>query len=205
MHFKHAVSPDSFDVKAIRMATTSPDGKWLAFNAVGHIWLKELPSGKPKRITNSDDFEFDPAFSADGKKLTWVTWNDTAKGSVIMIDRSLGITSARKLDIPKGIYRTPRFSPDNSKIVYVKEEGNDHMGFTWCNDPGIYLFDLNSADNSRIIEDGEYPYFSAEGERIYFMTGGYLFGALDKAFKSCDLSGNDLRTHYTSKYANQFV
>ncbi len=205
LHYKQEVAPDSFDVKAIRMANTSPDGKWLVFNAVGFIWAKELPAGKPRRISNSTDFEFDPAFSPDGKKLTWVTWSDTAKGSVMMMDWAAGLTSSKKITPEKGIYRSPRFSPDNSKIIYVKEEGNDHMGFTWCNNPGVYLFNLMNSENKRILEDGEYAYFSADGKRVFYMTGGYLFGALDKTFKSCDLSGNDIITHYTSKYANQFV
>jgi hypothetical protein len=32
------------------------------FNAVGYLWKKELPAGKPQRITKRPDFEFEPNF-----------------------------------------------------------------------------------------------------------------------------------------------
>jgi imidazolonepropionase-like amidohydrolase/Tol biopolymer transport system component len=205
LHFKQDVAPDSFTVKTIRNAITSPDGKQLVFNAVGYLWVKDLPNGRPHRITNSSDFEFDPSFSNDGKLLSYVTWNDTAMGKVWTMNWPAGMTSSRVLVSEKGIYRNPKYSPDNTKLIYIKEEGNDHQGFTWSNNPGIYLLDLKTTKSERIAKEGDFPQFSADGQRVLFMTGGYLFGELAKAFKSVDLSGNDELTHYTSKYANQFV
>lgn len=205
LHFKQEVAPDSFSVKTIRNAVTSPDGNQLVFNAVGYLWVKDLPNGKPRRITNSTDFEFDPSFSADGRMLTYVTWSDTAMGKVWSMNWPAGMVSSKVLVAEKGIYRNPRYSADAKKLVYVKEEGNDHQGFTWCNNPGIYLLDLSTNKSERISKDGDFPQFSADGQRVMFMTGGYLFGELAKSFKSVDLSGNNEQTHYTSKYANQFV
>ena len=40
LHFPQKVFQDEFDVKMIRQLTTSPDGKKVAFNAAGYIWLK---------------------------------------------------------------------------------------------------------------------------------------------------------------------
>jgi len=205
LHFKQQAAPDSFNVKTIRNAVTSPDGKHLVFNAVGYLWTKDLPNGKPHRITNSSDFEFDPSFSIDGKQLTYVTWNDTALGKIMLMNWPSGMISAKSISKEKGIFRSPKISPDNSQIVYVKEEGNDHQGFTYCTNPGIYISDIKTGKAERIMKDGDFPQFSANGKRIFFMTGGYLFGDLAKSFKSADFSGNDEITHYTSKYANQFV
>src|SRR5699024_6642758 len=77
IEFKHNPAPKTFTAKAILHAVTSPDGKHLVFHAAGYLWKKKLPNGKPKRLTNDDVFEFEPAFSPDGSKLVYVTWSDT--------------------------------------------------------------------------------------------------------------------------------
>ncbi len=51
VRFKQNLNPDKFNVNVIRHAITSPDGNWLVFNALGHIYKKSLPNGKPERIT----------------------------------------------------------------------------------------------------------------------------------------------------------
>ena len=43
--YAQEVSPESFEVKMIRDAVTSPDGQHLVFNALGHLWKKSLPAG----------------------------------------------------------------------------------------------------------------------------------------------------------------
>jgi Tol biopolymer transport system component len=67
LHFQQKVFQDEFTAKMIRQLTTSPDGKKVAFNAAGYIYVKTLPDSVPHRITNTPDFEFEPDFSSDGK------------------------------------------------------------------------------------------------------------------------------------------
>ncbi|HQW45651.1 MAG TPA: amidohydrolase, partial [Chitinophagaceae bacterium] len=81
LRFKQQINNDQFTAKVIRHAKTSPDGKWLVFNAVGYLWKKELPNGEVQRVTNNTDFEFDPSFSPDGQTLIYVTWNDEQMGA----------------------------------------------------------------------------------------------------------------------------
>lgn len=52
---------------------------------------------------------------------------------------------------------------------------------------------------------GEYPLFNASSNRIFFQTGGYLFGSLSKSLKSVDFDGHQEMTHFTSTYANRFI
>lgn len=197
------VAPDEFTVKTIRNAVTSPDGKFIVFNAVGHIWKKQLPDGKPERLTKNTDLEFEPSFSPDGKEIVYVTWNDANYGAVMKLN--LKNNKAQKISTLKGIYRTPSYSNDGKWIVFVKEEGNDHQGFSYSKETGIYVMPASGGEGRLVSGEGEFPQFSKDGKRIYFQTGGYLFGALEKAFKSVDLYGKDERTHFTSKYANRFV
>jgi imidazolonepropionase-like amidohydrolase/Tol biopolymer transport system component len=197
------VSPKEFNSKAIRQAVTSPDGTKLVFNAVGYLWYKELPNGKPQRLTTNTDFEFEPSFSSDGNSVIYVTWNDENMGQI----QRYNFTSKRVMLVmgEKAIYRMPSFSPDGTKIVYYKEAGNSNQGYTHTKQPGIYFADLGNYEAKFVTNEGEYPTFNAKGDRIFYQTGGYLFGALEKGFHSVNLSGNDKRTHFTSKYTNRFV
>ncbi|NUM80739.1 PD40 domain-containing protein, partial [bacterium] len=205
IRYQQNVAPDEFTVKVIRGAVTSPDGKTLVFNAAGYLWKKELPDGTPARLTSSNDFEFEPSFSRDGNEIVYVTWNDTVMGAIYSLNIKNSKSKPVKLTVEKGIYRTPQFSPDGTKIVYQKEEGNDHQGFAFCTDPGLYWMPSKGGAPTYITAEGEFPKFSSDGKRVFYQTGGYFFGDLKKVFKSADLNGQDVRTHFTSKYTNQFV
>src|SRR5690606_25100804 len=125
--FDTQVFSEKFDVKVIRHAVTSPDGKLLVFSAAGYLWKKELPNGNPVRVTNDRDLEFEPAFSPDGQSIAYVTWNDETQGSLQLLKLSGG--QKQKLNSSAGIYRTPSFSADGKTIVYRKEAGNGHQGY----------------------------------------------------------------------------
>jgi len=204
VRFPQNINPDEFNVNVIRHATTSPDGKMMVFNALGYLWKKILPDGKPERITTGIDFEFEPSFSADGKTLVYVTWNDTAMGSICKLNTT-GIAKPKKITAEKGIYRTPSFSPDGKKIVYSKEGGDNIMGVTFSVKPGIYSIDANGGSPFFVNDKGEYPKFNSSGDRIYYQTGGNIFGSLKKTFGSYKADGSDDRTIFKSTYASQFI
>ncbi len=203
VHFKSKIENDRITAKAIRNAVTSPDGRFLIFNALGYIWSKELPNGTPKRLTTGTDFEFEPVISPDGNSVVYVSWNDLEKGAILKLPLSGG-TPAR-LTSEKGIYRTPSFSPDGQKIVFRKENGNNQQGFTFTKEPGIYSMSANGANMKKVITKGAYPIFSKNGKRIYLQTGGTYFGNLTKKLISVNLEGKDEKEHVTSKYANRIV
>ena len=193
--FRQEVAPENFDVKMVRQAETSPDGKWLAFNAVGHIWLKSLPSGTPVRITNETAFEFAPSWSNDGKSLVYTTWDDSLKGAICKI--AIGSKKPVVLTREKGYYHTPRFSNDGKKIVFQKGTGNDILGYTFSSEPGLYWMDANGGTPHLITEEGEDPRFNKDATRIFYSNG--------KSYKSIDLSGKDVRSHFSSQYAKDFT
>jgi len=204
VHFNNPVAPDNFDAKVIRHAVTSPDGQTLVFSAVGKLWKKQLPNGTPQRLTTQHtDFEFEPAFSRDGRTIAYVTWNDENAGAVHTINSTGG--SSRKLTTAKGSYRTPAFASSGQTIIYRKEGGNNDQGLAFAKKPGIYTLPANGGTPKFITANGEYPTYSADGKRIFFQTGGTYFGNLTKSLKSVDLHGEDERTHVTSKYANRLV
>ncbi len=204
VRFKQDLNPDEFNVNVIRHATTSPDGKWLVFNALGHIYKKALPDGKPERITNSPVSEFEPSFSPDGKTLVFVTWNDSLTGSISKVSVD-GKTKPISITDKKGIYRTPSFSPDGKWIVYTKEGSNDIMGNAYTIKPGIYIMPATGGKEEFVTDKGEYPKFNKDGSRICYQAGGNLFGSLDKTFSSCKTDGSDDRIIFKGKYTSQFT
>ncbi|MGK0366296.1 MAG: Tol biopolymer transport system component, partial [Saprospiraceae bacterium] len=204
LKFENAVYEKEIDIKVIRHAVTSPDEKTVVFNAIGHIWSKKMPNGKPQRLTDSNDFEFEPAFSSDGKSITYVTWNDKEKGAVKVMDLATKVN--RKVTTQKGIYRTPSFSPDGTNIVFRKDGGNSHQGYTFTKEPGIYITSnsLSKEKPELVSPKGEYPVFSKDGKRIFYQTGGFLFGSLTKAYHSIKVNGSDDRKIADAKYAQRF-
>ena len=203
VHFNNKIERDTFTPKMIRNAVTSPDGKYIIFTALGHLYKKTLPNGEPKRITNTTDFEFEPTFSPNGNDIVYVTWNDLEKGAIYKIPTSGG--TAVKLTSEKGIYRMPSYSQDGNQIAYMKESGNTDQGFTYTKNNGIYTMDSNGKNQKFVTEDGEYPTFSKDGKRIFLQLGGTYFGALEKKLISVNLEGEDEKTHITSKYANRLI
>ena len=203
VHFETPVDDTDFTAKIIRDAVTSPNGKTIVFRALGYLWTKNVPNGTPKRLTSATDFEAEPSFSPNGKEIVFVTWNDNELGSIQKVSASGGTPT--KITTDKGIYRTPSFSPDGKTIVYVKEDGNNDQGRSFTNNPGIYTMDVTGNTIKFLTKEGEYPTFTKDGTRIFYQTGGVVFGDLTKELKSMNLQGKEQRIHIKSKYANRLV
>ena len=200
---KRKAFTENFSSKMIKDVKTAPNGKTIVFTSLGHIYKKILPDGIPTRITNLSDFEADPSFSPDGKSVLFVTWNDENLGAIYSV--KLDGTGLKKLTKQKGIYRTPVYDGSGSKIAYRKESGNGDQGFDFTKMTGIYTMSYTGSYPKRISETGEFPQFSEDNKRVFFQTGGAFFGNLTKKLKSVDLSGNDEKSHFTSKLANRIV
>lgn len=200
---KRKAFTENFSSKMIKDVKTSPNGNTIIFTSLGHIYKKTLPNGIPTRISNLSDFEADPSFSPDGKSVLFVTWNDENLGAIYSI--KLDGSGLKKLTKQKGIYRTPVYDGSGSKIAYRKESGNGDQGFDFTKMTGIYTMNYTGSYPKRISESGEFPQFSEDNKRVFFQTGGAFFGNLTKKLKSVDLSGNDEKSHFTSKLANRIV
>lgn len=205
VRFQNPVFEEEFTSKAVRQAVTSPDGKWLVFNAAGHLWKKFLPNGAPERLTQLNDLEFEPAFSADGSQLAFVTWSDEQKGAIYLYNWITKNASPQKISIEKGIFRTPSFSPDGSKIIFKRQGGNGVQGSTYTGTPGIYWMATAGGTEVLVTKEGDFPMFNQKGDRVFVQTGGYFFGSTTKTLKSMDLSGNDERVLVSSNYGNRIV
>jgi Tol biopolymer transport system component/imidazolonepropionase-like amidohydrolase len=167
VRFTTEVAPDRFPVRMLRDATVSPDGKAVAYSALGHVYVKTLPGGEPRRVTADAALEFDPAFSPDGRTLVYTTWTDAAKGRV----RTAGVDGggSREIVATPGHYTEPSFSPDGSQIVYRAASGDNIRGTTFAEETGIFVVAAAGGSAPRLVrEEGVDPEFDHTGTRIYF-------------------------------------
>jgi Tol biopolymer transport system component len=109
VRFTQQVAPDSFDVKMLRWVAVSPDQKRVVYTSLGKLYVKELPNGKPHRVTSdSENDELYPSWSPDGRTLVYATWNDNTLGAI----RTIGADGrgGRRITTKPGHYIEPRFS-----------------------------------------------------------------------------------------------
>lgn len=194
------IDEDEFRVNVIRQVETAPDTKNIVFSAVGYLWKKELPNGKPQRLTTGDDFEFEPSFSPDGKSIVYTTWSDEQEGSIYKLDLQKGARPV-KITTEKGIYRMPSFSPDGKTIVFYREGGSNILGPAYTAKPGIYTMPANGGEQTFVTNRGTQPHFNKEGDRIYYQVGS----GMNRNFASSKTDGTDERIHLKSTYGSQFV
>jgi imidazolonepropionase-like amidohydrolase/Tol biopolymer transport system component len=200
VRFPVEVAPDRFDVKMIRWAHPSPDGTKVVFEALGNLWIRDLPTGTPRRLTRqSDHFELYPSWSRDGRSIVYTTWDDQELGSVRVVPASGG--AGRVVTPRPGHYVEPVFSPDGRTIVYRTVSDGFLTTALWSRDPGVYRIPTAGGEPAHITDDGEAPQFGANADRL-FLTGR---DDDKRTLISVDLNGADKRTHLTSEWASEFA
>ncbi|HEU0154341.1 MAG TPA: amidohydrolase family protein [Arenimonas sp.] len=192
-----AFDGDSFAPRMIRDVATSPDGRTMVFHAVGQLWTKALPGGAPKRLTqDAANFEYQPAFSPDGRKLLYTAWSDEKMGAIRELDLATG--QSRTLTTEPGFYYGPRYSRDGSRIVYSRQGGGGLTGSLWSGTRGVFVMPAAGGDAVQVAKNGADPQFSADGKRVYFLTGG----GLEKKLMSAGLNGEQPREVFNLKYVD---
>jgi Tol biopolymer transport system component/imidazolonepropionase-like amidohydrolase len=200
LRFAVDVAPDTFKVKMARWTQRSPDGKKVMFQALGHIYIRDVRSGKAKRLTKQKDhFEYYPSFSRDGKNVVYTTWEDGQLGSVKVARVRNG--KSRTVTEQKGHYIEPSFSPDGKRVLFRKVTGGHLLSGDWSMNPGIYIADSRGGKVKRIIKSGANAHFTADTKRVYFSDGGEDNHLL---FKSVNLDGKEERTHFKGDYVTDY-
>ncbi|MBL8270823.1 hypothetical protein, partial [Steroidobacter sp.] len=190
-HFEHDPAPDAVTVRSVRQLAPSVDGKRLVFTALGRLW-SQAGASTPVRLSKADAFEFDPAFSRDGRLFAYVEWDD-ARGSTLKVSSGAG-RAGKVIATSRGVIRTPEFSPDGKLIVYRLDEADKTMG-GYGTQPGIYTVPATGGASTFVVAGDDAPMFSPDGKRIYFVETARVKGELVHQLVSVTLDGLGHREH----------
>ncbi|WP_439881849.1 amidohydrolase family protein [Pontibacter sp. MBLB2868] len=179
LDFKFPISDEKMmTVTQIRDAAVSPNGKQIAFTALDRLYVMDYPGGTPKRLTEAEHTEAQPAWSPDGKQLAYVTWDEKEGGSIYKINAS-GKGKPTKVTVEKAVFQDPAWSPDGSKIVFVKGSA---QAYREAAGPGA--FDSRQSINWVPAKGGETQYVTKAdvGANPHFVKGDdriYLYSDSD--------------------------
>jgi Tol biopolymer transport system component len=181
LNFPERVEDGPVEARLIQGPVESPDGKHLAFSALAHIYVMDLPSGKSRRLTSSEVGEFQPVWSPDSKYLAYVTWTDS--GGYVWKARAAGGGAPQRLTDASAYYREPAWSPDGARVVALKaptriqrnaqrnipiSQPPDHQDIVWISAEGGRPELVAPANGLR------HPQFSDDKDRIYLNSAREL-------------------------------
>ena len=110
----------TFDARLAWHPAISTDGKYMAYASDRggsgdlHLWVQQLPTGEPVRLTKDEANEDYPAFSPDGTKIAFRSDRD---GGGIYVVPLLG--GEPRLLVPQGTQ--PQYSPDGRLLLFVPQ------------------------------------------------------------------------------------
>jgi len=124
------IADDSLAARYFRWPQSSPDGRWIAFQAVGRVYVQEGATGSPRRVTAAgfSPLEYSPAWSPDGRSIAFVTLDDTGRGHVWRAPAAGG--APQRLTREPGDYTDPVWSTDGRHVIVARGEGATARGRT---------------------------------------------------------------------------
>ena len=197
LRFAQQVAPERFPVKMLRWVQVSPAGDRVVYQALGQLYVRELPNGTPRRLTKqTEHMELYPSFSRDGRSIVYTTWDDEKYGTLRVVPAAGG--EGHVVSAQPGFYVEPAFSPDGRSIVYRAVGGGYLLPALWSREQGLFVIGREGGKPRKLVKDGEQPHFGARSDRVYYLAveGGEKEDK--RELRSIGLDKSDQRTHLTS-------
>ncbi|CAA9520385.1 MAG: tolB protein precursor, periplasmic protein involved in the tonb-independent uptake of group A colicins [uncultured Sphingomonas sp.] len=150
----------------------SPDGRQVAFSALGRIYVMPLAgAAEPRPVTPADQRAFMPSWSPDGRSLAYVSWTARDDGHVWSVPASGG--RARRISRTPGYYSFPAFTPDARAILAVRSSTRFRMGsymeYGAHRQASLVELPLRGGDERTLASGsmGGRPHFGRERDAVY--------------------------------------
>jgi Tol biopolymer transport system component len=119
--------------------SVSPDGRMLAMDLQGSIWVVPATGGEARRITDLFNDARQPVWSPDGKTIAFFAYRDGGYDLWAVAPDGSG-----QHQLTWGAFddRDPAFSHDGTRIAFSSDRGNP-LG----SDTNIFVLDLRSGRN----------------------------------------------------------
>lgn len=175
----------------------SPDGTRITYagpNGASHIFVANADGSDPVQITSGSALDTEPTWSADGSKITYLSFRSgTDPYDLVYNINPDGTGKALLADVgtsPSGL----TYSPDGTKIAYTASLGGGG------ND--IYVMDADGSHQTAIIATSEHeadPRWSPDGTKIVYDR----FDGTDYDIYVADADGSN-RTQLTNNSVSEF-
>jgi len=180
---------DSVRVREIREPALSPDGKRVAFTALGRVWTMDLATRVPRRLTTAGSVvESAPAWTPDGRSIVYATWTDGDGGDIHQVDANGGVP--RNLTRAPAMYARLNYTPDGSRLVFARAPrrartlavddagvqartpagAGSELGFElrWMPATGGTQTPITMVADVGLLPQGGYPHFTSDTSRVFF-------------------------------------
>ncbi|MCB9854024.1 MAG: PD40 domain-containing protein [Phycisphaerales bacterium] len=146
----------------------SPDGKTIAFDLLGDIYVMSNEGGEATALTSGIAWDMQPRFSPDGKQIAFTS--DRAGGDNIWVMSADGADPKQVTKESFRLLNAPAWSPDGQYIVARKH-------FTSRRSIGsgeMWLYHVTGGDGLQMTEkpneqkDVNEPVFSPDGKYLYY-------------------------------------
>ncbi|RKZ16835.1 amidohydrolase [bacterium] len=205
------VTSDTMDLKILRWMHSSSKDQSIVFSALGRIYRADSDGSNAEVIVGGESFAYAPRFSPDGKRLTWVSWDDLEKGQVFVGNADGG--SARQISSRAGQWVNPQWSADGSELVVIRGSGATLRGGDLGDEMyhELWILDAKGKNDPHFVKTigargsasrMPAPFFSADGSRLFFLRSAAENHA---ELVSIDRNGRDEIVHVKVHYGDEFA
>ena len=157
--------------------TWSPDGQWLAYEALvdGNldVWIRpSRPDAGPQeaiRLTHATAPDFAPAWSPQGRAMAFVSWR-TGSPQVFVVNLDAADTALQVSREEAGNSGTPAWSPDGRYLAWSQERDGIRRVWVW---------DATQPEKDPVpLGEGAWPRWRPDGHGLWVVVprpeGDYL-------------------------------
>lgn len=156
--------------RIIQHPTPSPDGRHVAFSALGSVYVASADArAKPRRVTPEGVRAFMPSWSPDGRRLTYVTWTARDGGHVWSVEVARP-ASARRVSSTAAYYTFPVFAADGSVLAVRSSSATRMRSYMEYGAHRQAELVALTAGSERVITSGsmgDRPHFGPDRDAVY--------------------------------------